>query len=181
MKGSLSTMNFPRWVILAMLLTSAVLGWFVYQKTTRLREVETELTRVPSLVKEIQQLALRLDALQGLADKEGLIGETDPEYYIQRIAALDNVQIGATSINPSVFQTFRGVEDHKYMIRPQDKSRRYKRVRIGNFLYKLEEESRKVKVTGIELTPTARIKKGEIGDDNWTFEVELTSRQAAEG
>ncbi len=181
MKRPQGRMNFPRWVILAMLLTSGALGWFVYEKGTRLAAVHDELHRVPVLVKEIQQQALRLDALQGLADKEGLIGETDPEYYIQRIAALENVQIGATSINPSVFQTFRGVEDHKYTIRPQDKSRRYKRIRIGNFLYKLEEESRKVKVTGIELTPTARIKKGEIGDDNWTFEVELTSRQAAEG
>lgn len=180
MKDFFSNMNFPRWVILSMLLASGVLGWLVWTQSARLAEVEGELRRAPDLVKEIQQLSLRLDSLQSLADKEGLIGETDPEFYIQRIASLENVQIGAPSITPTVLSPFRGVEDHKYKIRPQDKTRRYKRVRIGNFLYKLEEESRKVKVTGIELTPTDRIRSGEIGEDNWTFEVELTSRQAAE-
>jgi len=174
-------MNFPRWIIVTMLLTSGVLGWFVYQEMNRLTLVQDELKHVPAIVKEIQQHALRLDALQALADKEGLIGEADPEFYIQRIASLDAVQIGAPNITPSVFSPKKGVEDHKYRIRPQDRNRAYKRVRIGNFLYKLEEESRKVRVTEIKLDTTDHVKKGEIGNDNWTFEVELTSRQAAEG
>ena len=49
----------------------------------------------------------------------------------------------------------------------------------SSFLYRLEEKSRRVKVTSLKLDPVARMKTDEIGkDQNWSFSATLTSRQA---
>lgn len=181
MKDFFGNMNFARWVIVVTAVVSLVLGWFVYDWSARLEEVQLELRRTPALVTEIQQKALRLDALQNLADKEGLKGEENPELYIQKVAGAQNVNIGQVSTKPSIRTTFRGVEDHLFRVDPSNKNESFPRQRIGNFLYKLEADSRKVRVTGIELTPTGRTRMGEIGPDQWTFSIELTSRQKAEG
>jgi len=180
-KDFFGNMNFPRWIIVITALISAALGWFVYTWSARLTEVELELRRTPALVTEIQQKALRLDALQTLADKEGMKGEANPELYIQKVAGAQNVNIGQVSTKPSIRTTFKGVEDHLFRVDPSKKNESFPRQRIGNFLYKLEADSRKVRVTGIELTPTGRPRMGEIGTDQWTFSIQLTSRQKAEG
>ena len=181
MKDFFSNMNFPRWVIVTTALSSLVLGWFVYDWSARLGEVELELQRTPALVTEIQRKALRLDALQALADKEGMKGEANPELYIQKVAGAPNVNIGQVSTKPSVRTPFKGVEDHLFRVTPSNKNESFPRQRIGNFLYKLEADSRKVRVTGIELDPAGRTRMGEIGPDLWTFTITLTSRQKAEG
>lgn len=180
MKRFLAAMTFPRWVILVSLLGSCALGWIVWQKTTRLEQVQRELAQVKPLVREIQENALRLNALQQAADKEGLKGESDPELYIRRVAQQEHVNIGQVVITPRTTTPVRGVEDRHYGIRPANRSESFRRGNIGNFLYKLEDDSRRVKVTELKLTPVARVKPGEIGPDDWTFEATITSRQAAE-
>ena len=175
-----SGMTFPRWVIVTMLLASSALGWLVYHRFTRLDEVRYELRRVEGVVSEIQELALQLNGLQDLASKEGLKGENDPELYIREIAVQDKVGIGQVGTTPSRQTPFKGVEDHRFKIKPLNKNKRYSRGQIGNFLYKLEADSRRVRVTSLKLTPVERIRPGETGDDTWTFEAEITSRQKAE-
>ncbi len=177
--GFFKNMTFPRWVILVMFTASAVLGWFVYERSKRLETVQIELSRTPKLVKEIQELALELDGLQRAADKEGLRGEADLEFYIRSVGSHEAVRIGQVNTTPRTSSPMRGVEDRVLKIQPTNKDARYTRGQIGNFLYRLEEKSRRVKVTRIKLDPWKRIKPGEIGDDNWTFEAEITSRQAA--
>ena len=59
----LSTMSFPRWMILSCALATPVLGWFAWQKTEQLNELEQELAMVPTLVREIQTKAIQLDTL----------------------------------------------------------------------------------------------------------------------
>lgn len=178
--GFFEQMNFPRWVILIMLTASAVLAWFVSESSARLDEVELELKQTPSLAQEIQKKALRLDALQSLADKEGMKGETNPELYIRKIAALPNVSIGQVNVNPSRYTPFKGVDDFRYKVDPTSKTDSFSRQKIGNFLYMLEAETRKMRVTSVEIDPANRVRMGEIGGDRWTFEVQLTSRQKAD-
>lgn len=179
MKRFFAAMTFPRWVIVISLLGSCVLGWLVWQRTQRLAAVEGELARVKPLVQKIQENAWRLDTLQKAADKEGLKGESDPELYIRRVAQQDNVNIGQVVITPRTTTPERDVEDRHYGIRPNNRTERFSRGHIGNFLYKLEADSRRVKVTDLKITPVDRVRPGEIGADAWTFEATITSRQAA--
>lgn len=181
MKTFFSNMTFPRAVILFSLTGSLVLGYFVYMRTQRLTQLERDLQRAPSVVQKIQEHAWRLDELHRAADKEGLKGEqSDPELYIRRVASQDNVNIGQVDTSVSEATPERGVLDRKYKIRPTNKNESFHRGSIGNFLYKLEADSRRVKVTSLKMTPVGRVKPGEIGDDLWTFEAEITSRQAVE-
>lgn len=179
MKNFLASMTFPRWVILTSLLGSCFLGWVVWNKTRRLAEVEVELARVKPLVQKIQENALRLNALQKAADKEGLKGEGDPELYIRRVAQQDNVNIGQVVITPRTTTPEKNIEDRHYGIRPNNRTERFTRLHIGNFLFKLEEDSRRVKVTDLKINPVERVKPGELANDSWTFEATITSRQAA--
>jgi hypothetical protein len=173
-------MSFPRWVILLMAISSSVLAYFVYERTQRLELVQSQLrTGVPTLAREVQMLAMELDDLQDRADKENLKGEAKPEYYIQSIAHSDVTRIGEVNVTPQRPKSYKGFEDHTYTIKPVDKNAEFFRNQIGNFLYKLEADSRKVQVTKIDLKPTSPVKLGEIGPDTWTFTVELTSRQAS--
>lgn len=176
----LSRMTFPRWVMLVCALGSCVLGYFVWVKTQRLKQVESELGRVKPLVQAIQENAYRLNALQKASDKEGLKGETNPELYIRQVAQQDYVNVGQVVITPRTTSPVRGVEDRHYGIRPSNRTERYSRGQIGNFLYKLEADSRRVKVTDLKITPVGRLKAGDLGDDAWTFEATITSRQAVE-
>ncbi|MEM7516919.1 MAG: hypothetical protein AAF368_08360, partial [Planctomycetota bacterium] len=69
----------------------------------------------------------------------------------------------------------------KYEIRPSDTKRRFSRVKISNFLYKLEEESSRVKVTHVKMETGQRgLKEEQVPDDKWTLLAEVTSRQADE-
>ena len=178
--GFLRNMTFPRWVIVISLIGSAVLGWFVYQKRMRLEEVHRELGQVKSVIVDVQTNAYRLNELQELSAKEGLSTQDDPELYIRNVAAQDNVSIGSVNTSVSTASPMRGVEDRRYLIRPTDRQARFPRGAIGNFLYKLEADSRRVKVTDLKITPAERLKPGELGNDEWTFEATITSREAVE-
>ena len=84
------------------------------------------------------------------------------------------------NINPSSTEPFKGVEDLTYSIKPKYRDKRFLRASVANFLYKLEELSRRVRVTSLKLTPHSRLKPGELGDDFWTFSAEITARRAVE-
>ncbi len=178
MKGFFSSMNFPRWVIVLMLTASGGLGYFAYAQQTRLAEVHGELARVKSVVRTIQQNAIRLDELQELASKERFRGQADAETYISSIAAMDAVKVGQVKISHSS-KPMGKYEDHRYKIEPAHRDKTFHRIQISNFLYQLEAETRRLKVTSMKIEPGERLKPGELGSDNWKFETEVTSRQGS--
>lgn len=180
MRQFFARLNFPRAVILLCLTGSLVLGWLVFQRTRRLAEVKGELAQVPELLRDIQTKAYRLDDLQALQNTEKFRGQQNAETYIRDKGADDLANMGQLDITPQVRPSLAGVVDRVYKIKPSSKTRDYGRSNIGNFLYMLEKDSHRVKVTSITLTPAKKIKPGEIGDDRWTFEAEVMSRSKVE-
>lgn len=178
----MGSLNFPRIVIIVALSLSGALGWLVYQRANRLEEIQTELKQVPNLVRDIQKLGIELNNYQEAASGEILKGEDyDAETYIREIAADQAVNIGQVRTQPSTKSPYRDVEDHIYKIQPDTRNPRFTRSQIGNFLYKLEADSRRVRVTSLKLTPANKIKPGQIGDDIWTFDAAITTREKVEG
>ena len=104
----------------------------------------------------------------------------DTEYDVRKVAKLRTVQIGDVDIDPNdrTVVNGKGLQDKIYTIRPADSDRTFKRVNIGNFLYKLETDVGRVVVTKIELTPgNGRLRPGEVGTDDWDFVIEVTTRE----
>ena len=176
MRAFFGRMSFPRAVILFCSLGSLALGVLVYMRSQRLSEVKDELTHVPALVKEIQTDAFRLGDLLSKADKNLLKPQSEPETYIRAIAVDGKINMGQIDIVKSTKPQSKNVEDKIYKMTPQTKTQRYSRGQIGNFLYKLEADSPRVKVTRLKLTPFDKVAPGEIGKDSWIFEADLTTR-----
>ena len=177
MKNFFARMSFPRAVILFCSIGSLVLGVLVTLRSRRLSEVEEELKRVPAIVKEIQTDAYRLSDLLRDAGQDKWKAQSEPESYIRAISVDGKINMGQIDITKVVKSPARGIEDKIYKMTPQTKTMRYTRAQIGNFLYKLEADSRRVKVTRLKLTPYGeKIAPGEIGKDSWVFEAELTTR-----
>ncbi len=180
MRSFFGRLSFPRAVILFCSLGSLVLGALVWLRAQRLSEVKDELARVPNLVKEIQSDAYRLSELLRSASAEKFKAQSEPETYIRAIAVDGKINMGQIDITKVTKTPAKGIEDSIYKMVPQTKTQRYTRGHIGNFLYKLEADSRRVKVTRIKLTPFEKISPGEIGKDSWVFEAELTTRTKLE-
>lgn len=173
-------LSFPRVVILVCGLGSAVFGFLVYQRTNRLAEVQAELVKVKDVVKEIQTDAYRLAELQRSASAEKFKGQDEPETYIRQVATDGNINLGQVQISSSTKTPARGLEDRVYKISPAEKSQRFTLGQIGNFLYKLEADSRRVKVTYFKIQPFEKVTPGQVGKDAWNFEAELTTRSKDE-
>ena len=169
-------MSFPRAVILLCSLGSLAFGVLVYLRTARLAEVHSELISVKNVVKEIQTDAYRLAELQKAASAESLKGQDEPETYIRQVAVDGAINLGQISITKGTKNPARGIEDSSYTIKPTEKTQRFTLGQVGNFLYKLEADSRRVKVTQLKLTPYEKISPGQGGKDSWNFEAELTTR-----
>ena len=180
MKAFFTKMSFPRAVILFCTLGSLVFGTLVYLRMQRLDQVLADLKRVPELVKEMHTDAYRLKDLTTSSNSNNLKSQSEPESYIRNIAGDGKINIGQVDINHRNAEPLRGVEDTIYKITPQTKSQRFTRGQIGNFLYKLEFDSPRVKVTRIKLTPYEKLSPGQVGKDSWVFEVELTTRTKQE-
>lgn len=177
----MKNLNFSRVVILLSLLGSLVLAYFNYIDGARLAEVEDEVAEAPDVAAEIQQLALQLNELQMKSSRDSFIALNDADLYVRTIAQEDKVSIGAVNVRPSERDVSAGIVDKIYAIEPKDKKRPFTRVHIANFLYSLEEKSPRLRVTHFEVkSPGRSVRPHEIGDDRWTFEAEITSRQRAE-
>lgn len=180
MKGFLGRMSFPRAVILFCSLGSLTLGVLVYLRSERLDEVHNELRRVKDIVREIQTDAYRLDDLQASASTEKFKAQEELESYIRAVAGEDTIKMGQLDLTKGSKSPARGIEDKVYKIVPGVKTQHYLRGQIGNFLYKLEKDSRRVKVTRLKLTPFDKVVPGEIGKDRWIFDADLTTRTKLE-
>ena len=91
--------------------------------------------------------------------------------------------MGNLTLNvPAAEQFSKGIVDKKINIRPDNRERTFARTTIANFLYTLEAQSRRVKVTMITIENSdRRVKNHEIPKDQWTFLADITSRQRSIG
>src|SRR5262249_31929694 len=160
-KSFFQRMSFPRVMILVCSLGSVAMGTLVYQRSKRLDEVKVELDKVKDLVKEIQVDAYRLDDLQRREGAEKFKAQDQPESYIRPLATHPYVDMGQLDFQKHKDNPARNVEDDIYKIVPQSKSQHYSRGQIGNFLYRLESDSPRVKVTRLKLTPFDKVNPGE--------------------
>ena len=191
--------NLARLIIVVCLIGAGVLGVQVFERQKMILDYREKLSLddqgqfvrptgvVPSgsswvekKVRSIQQLGQdftsRMEELEG----EGLKGQDSPQTYIRSIANKSRVLLGGLSIQPRSQQQ-RGYEDNKYSILPtsDDKSRdkpTFQRTQIANFLYSLEEGSRKIKVTALDIHPPGRRDFNGFPSDRWEFTCEVTER-----
>lgn len=180
MSSFFQNLNFARVTILVALLGSLALAWTGWRQYEALQGLRDDLDkRMPELAKQLEVAARKHTQLAKNYDKEALKGEQNLQSYAIKCATDDRVEIG--DIDPQLTTDkngTKGIEDQKLAIKPKDPKRGYTRLRIANFLYRLEEQSRRVKVTDVEFLPAGpRIAKHEVPDDSWTFSCEITSRQ----
>ena len=182
MKAFFANMNLARWIILASIVGTLVLaftGWRLHSRRVQLEE-ELEVS-VPKRALDLQVLGRRYSKLYKEAEREGLKGQADPQSYIRTLASDEHVALGQVEVIPAPEITPRkGVVDRKYTIRPQSRDRGFPRDRIANFMWKLESESRRVRVTMAQLDPEKSLKPWEHPTDSWKWTVEVTSRQKQE-
>jgi len=178
------SMNFARWSILVSILGSLALVWFGLWQNSQLSEMKGGLEGggAGKLSQQIAQLARKHTQLSESLKGESLQGEADMQSYIYKVATMDRVEVGNLNLaTPAAEQFSKGVVDKKISIRPDNRERSFPRTTIANFLYTLEAQSRRVKVTMVTIENFDRRKKNhEIPDDKWTFLAEITSRQRSE-
>jgi hypothetical protein len=173
-------MSLARWIILVALLSSIGLGYYGYRLHSQRMELEDALANdVPKLSLELQNLAKRYTVLNKQFERDGLQGQSDPATYIRTIAAGRDVQIGDITVDPpQETQPMTGVLDTRYTIKPSNRDRGFPRLNIANFLFKLESESRRMRVTKLRMEPEAKSVQPEnvLESDSWRWEAEVTTR-----
>jgi hypothetical protein len=184
MKDFFVNLTLARWIILLSLLSSIGLGYYGYTLHARRVGLEDALSgEVRRVALDTRNKARRFTVLQKQSEREGLEGQSDPVSYIRRIAASSDVKLGDTTVDPpSEAENIKGVLDTRYSIKPSSRDRGFPRLNIANFLYKLESESRRMRVTRVSMEPEAKSTKPELvlDNDSWRWEAEVTSRTKIE-
>jgi hypothetical protein len=176
-------MNFARWVILLSVLGSLVLGYTGFgwhRKRVRLDEaLEVE---VPKLAQDIQVNSIKLVSLTRERDRTGFKTTSDPQEYIRRIAGTERtIALGSVKIREGEANRQSGLVDKTYTIEPQEEKQGFQRTKIGNFMYKLEEDSGRMRVTSIHMEPAQKVRDpSQIPADVWRYNVVVTSREKIE-
>jgi len=182
-KSFFKSMNLARGIILLSLIGSVVLLWTGLTHAAQLSTLKRNYTQdVAKLATQLTQLARKHSQLTDSLKGENLQGEADLNSYIYKVAGMDRVEVGNLDLIPGKADPFmKGVVDKSINIRPDNRERSFARTTIANFLYTLEYQSRRVKVTMIRIeNASKRVKPQEVPDDKWTFEAEITSRQRSE-
>lgn len=183
MKAFFTNLNLARGIILVSLLGCVALGILGWQRQQQLAEMKENLNvRMQPLVRDLMQTAQRHSTLSKSLKDDALSAQADLETYIRKVAAKDKVEIGNVNMTFSPEQRSKTVVDKVYRIKSDARERSFQRLRIANFLYTLEFDSRRVKVTDLKLeVAEKRPKPHEVPADEWFFEAEVTSRQRSEG
>ncbi len=191
--------NLARWIILFSVVGSLALGVLGYMQSSSLRELRTDLEKsgvrksasgsyddsaVAKLVRELDTLGRKHSQLAKAKRAEGFTETEGLNNYIERAIVQDGVELGDHGTDPSTVNVTKGIVDKKIRIKPNSRDKVFQRSKIANFLYKLEADSRRIRVTDlvIELGGKNKVREHEIPEEgNWTYEVEITSRQREEG
>lgn len=186
----LEHLTLSRGIILGSFLGSAVVGWLLYREQQRLADLQAAVdearNRVPLLVNKAQEL----EGLMKATSREDFGSSVqDLESYITARAKDPKVNLGQVEIGkPSeqVIQSARsgapGVRDLVYRVNPASSGKgEFSRGEISNFIYLLEQDSRRVKVTGLTMTPTDKgAKVDRLLSDRWKYDIELRVREKFE-
>ena len=183
MKSFFANLNLARGIILVSLIGCLVLGFLSWKRAQRLAEMKSELeTGILPLTKDLMQSAQRHTALAKTFKDDNLDAQKDLETYIRKVASKEKVEIGNVNMTFTPEQRSKNVLDKVYRIKSDSRERTFQRLRIANFLYTLEFDSRRVKVTDLKLeVAEKRPKPHEVPADEWFFETEVTSRQRVDG
>lgn len=181
-------MNLERWVILLALLAALGFGGVGFFKYRAERvELEQALeTRVPKLAYEVQVKAQRYSKLYKDADLSGLgSGSSTPESFIRDLAANERTRLGQIDFaSPTEATPRKGVKDVKFAFYPPGRNKAFGRQNIANFLYLIESENRRLRVTRVKLDIEPKsLKPHEMppGDaDKWRWEADVTVRQKSD-
>lgn len=181
MKKFFANLNFPRAVIVGSIVLSIALGFFAWRAYGERAELVDQCERrVKKLSTEILDLALQLNQYQQRVDADQFGKADNPESYIRSVAYEPNVAIGDVDITPKTVPLRTGLVDKRFTIKPKNRQQSFSRREISNFLYRLEEKSRRVRITHVKVEPQGKVKFDEIHKDVWTFDAEMTSREATD-
>jgi len=181
MKQFFANMNLARWIVLLSLVAAVSLGVFGWKLHQRRIELEGALeASVPKRAQDVQVLARRCSRLNKEFEREGLKAQDNPEQYIRSLASHPQVGLGSVNVTSKTDTRAKGVADLKFTISPLESKAAHGRDRISNYMWKLEAESRRVRVTSISLDQKGKFEPWETGDDQWEWEIEVTSRQKRE-
>lgn len=180
-------LNFSRVVIVLSFVGSAVLGYFVWEQSKALKEAELVLANTPRAIQSMQERALELMELERQVASDGLGGQSDPEQYIRAAAQDKKAAIGAVDVKPLTEQeNTKGIVDKSYKVEParlgSSTVQNFGLDQIANYLYLLEQNSRRVRVTKVEIQPSGSRspKEHEVLPGTWKFSAEITTRERAD-
>lgn len=182
MKSFFRSMNLARAMILLSLLGALVLAWTGWRSHARVQEMrENYASDMSKLSTQLVELARKHTQLTDSKKGENLQGEEELQSYIYKIAGMDRVEVGNMNLTQSEDPFTKGIVDKKITIRPDNRERTFRRTTLANFLYTLEQQSRRVKVTSVKLeVADRRLKPEMLPEDQWLFEAEVVSRQRIE-
>ena len=182
-KGFLQSMNFARWIMVAGGLGAIVLaanGWRLHGKRVELETALAPDGEAETIANNIQYLGRLATKLESDVQREGLGAQSDPILYFRSLAADKRVQMGQVEIVPQNPQSvYKGTVDQQYTIKPQN-DKGFMRDRIANYMWLLEQQSRRVRVTHVQMTQEQRTAEQDFGNDLWKWSFELTSRSKEE-
>ena len=182
--GFLANLTLSRSIILLSFVGSGALGYLVFQQETEIAELRGDLDRAQATSTRIQTKARELALLheQVAGDHLGTVENLNTN--IQEVGKTINIDMPQLDVSPDERETGPNIVDSIFTIRPASflERQRLSRVKISNFLYRLEERSNKVRVTYLELVPSARPtpKPHEVAPDEWTFTARVTTREKTE-
>jgi hypothetical protein len=168
-----------RIMIVLLVLGSGFLGWTAYKQHQRIQFLRSALAPgglVPKTVANIQQNAENYATYKDRAASDQL-KDDDPSVYIRGLAGHRNINIGRVDVDKKEIEAGRGISQFNYTIEPNDAKMTFDRRNIANFLYKLEEDSRRVKVTMVNLTPATKVEEGGRPQDLWRMTAAISMRE----
>ena len=191
----LREMTAMKFMILLCVVAAGVLGWFGWEQHQRVKELrgylgltaQEELKPAKSKVEEeaenLQMAATNFTALTKELEGDNLRGANSPMTVIRGVASNSKIALGAIDIDPRE-SPGRGFVDKTYAIKPKNLSSEsreaptFQRTQLANFMFKLEEGSKRVKVTNFRISqPKKSLKPEEIPNDRWAFTATVTIRE----
>ena len=179
-----------RIMIVALLLGSIFLGWRAWNQNAEIQRYEEALAPgglVEETVEDIQRMAFQYTQYKERAATEGVKGSGDEgsiAEYVRGHAQGSKVQWGGVKIGAAKARTTsvgsKQYKDTTYKVTPQEKDQTYDRHRIANLFYLLEKESRKLKITAIDIKVADKTLPHEIPNDAYDVDFSLTVRERAE-
>ena len=181
----LNQISFAQSMIIVCLLGSFTLGPFLYgnhKAINELTEAVAEGGELSRIVARIQSNSLLYTQLHAQKSGETLQGQDQTTAYIMRIAGDDNVEMGRFNFpKPQRSVSGGGIIDETFTIKPDDPRRAFDRINVGNFLFSLEDRTRRLRVTQLSMDALnaagkTNIPAEQLPSDKWTFTCKVTSR-----